>query len=77
METEIVKTLEGYMAPRHVILTTRKFRRNASHGMKVWRSRTRNFDVGHEVEHIEVACPNYTLTERGPVIERKKDKEDA
>jgi hypothetical protein len=77
METEIVENLvEQYETVRPMVLTTRWFRRNANLGMKVWRSTTRNFDCDFEVEHVEIGCPNYTLTDRGPVLEKKEKGDD-
>ncbi len=76
IELEFDETKQYCESPRPLVLTTRWFRRSAPLGMKVWRSVTRNFDCGHEIEHIEIACPNYKLTDRGPVIERKKETED-
>ena len=74
METEIVENMvEQYDEVRPLVLTTRIFRRNANLGMKVWRSVTRNFDCAFEIEHIEVGCPKYTLTDRGPVLEREEE----
>lgn len=35
------------------ILTTRRFRKNVTLGMKVWRSATVNLDDAFTVEHIE------------------------
>jgi hypothetical protein len=76
METEIVENMvDEYKMVRPLVLTSRRFRRNAGLGMKVWRSATCNFDYGTEIEHIEIGCPNYVLTDRGPVIERKKEDE--
>ena len=75
METEMVETLKEFEVQRPLILTTRKFRRSASFGTQVWRSVTRNFDFDQEIEHVEIACPNYKLTDRGPVLERK-EKDD-
>lgn len=78
METEIVENMvDEYNMVRPLVLTSRWFRRNANYGMKVWRSKSRNFDCGHEIEHIEIGCPSYVLTDRGPVIERKKENEEA
>ena len=75
METEITENMiEDAENARPLVLTSRKFRRNATLGMKVWRSKTRNFDYCTEIEHVEIACPNYVLTDRGPVIERKKEE---
>ena len=74
METEFTENMiKEAEAARPLVLTSRKFRRNANLGMKVWRSESRNFDYGTEVEHVEIACPSYELTERGPMIERKEE----
>ena len=67
MDKDLAET--GYLkAPDPVILTSSKFRRLVGHGMKVWRSETRNIDNGTVVEHIEMACPGYELTKRGPEL---------
>ena len=76
MEIDIEdRMVDEHETLRPMVLTTRWFRRNANLGMKVWRSESRNFDTDTEIEHIEIACPNYTLTDRGPVIERKKEED--
>ena len=62
-------------APRPDIRKSRSFRRVAPLGMKVWRSMTINFDTPHVVEHIEIGCPNYKLTDRGPVYDIKEQAE--
>lgn len=62
--------LEGCDAPRPLILTSRRFRRPANFGMKIWRSATRNFDYDLEIEHVEIACPGYKLTDNGPMMDR-------
>lgn len=73
MDFEELKQVE--QAPRPMVLTTRRFRRSAPCGMKVWRAVTRNFDYGTEIEHVELACPGYELSNNGPVHKRK-DEED-
>jgi hypothetical protein len=68
-----MKTVAQFIAaPRQDIRTSREFRRGASHGMKVWRSMTINFDLIQMIEHVVLECPNYKLTDRGPVYDRKK-----
>jgi len=75
MEPEVIQTLAAYAnVPQPLILTTRRFRRTARFGTHVWRSVTRNFDYDTEIEHIEMACPGYTLTDRGPVIDDNEDE---
>lgn len=54
------------------VRTSRRFKRTASLGMKVWRSMTVNFDCVYVIEHVELECPNYELTPNGPVYKRKK-----
>ena len=66
--------IDQHDASRPLILTTRRFRRSSNYGMKVWRSVTRNFDMDQEIEHVEIACPNYRLTDRGPVLDRKQEE---
>ena len=58
---------------RPLVLTTRWFRRGVSNGAQVRRAKTRNFCYGIEVEHIEVSCPGFELTERGPVLVEKDE----
>lgn len=58
--------------PKPDIRTSRQFKRGASHGMKIWRSMTINFDLAQMIEHVELECPNYELTPNGPVYKRKK-----
>lgn len=73
-EVEFEDVKEYLEAPKPLILTTRKFRRTAPLGMHVWRSATRNFDYGVDIEHVEIGCPGYKLSDRGPVHkEVKKD----
>jgi len=67
-----VKTVAFTEVPRHDIRTSRKFRRGATLGMKVWRSMTVNFDLPQIIEHVEIECPNYELTPNGPMYKRKK-----
>ena len=75
-ETTMTKILNADCnAPRPAILHTRRFRRSEKYGMLVWRSVTKNVDSGTEIEHIEIECPQYELTGRGPVLKKKK-KED-
>ena len=73
-EKKFAQLASDYEASRPLILRSRMFRRNATLGMKVWRGATRNFDTRTEIEHIEIACPKYVLTDRGPVIERKEEE---
>jgi hypothetical protein len=44
-----------------------------SNGAQVRRAKTRNFCYGIEVEHIEVSCPGFELTNRGPVLVEKDE----
>jgi hypothetical protein len=75
-EQKFAQLVADHAAAQPLILHSRRFRRNVGFGMKVWRSATRNFDYKTEIEHVELACPSYELTERGPVI-AKKEKEEA
>ena len=68
--------LKGIEAPRPLVLTTRRFRRSAPGGMKVWRSVTRNFDYDVEIEHVEIACPGYELSNSGPTHKRRETEDD-
>lgn len=61
---------------RPLVLTTRRFRRSAKLGMKVWRSVTRNFDYDLEIEHIEIGCPGYELSNNGPVHKKKEEDDE-
>jgi len=64
--------------PRPDIRMSRQHKRGAPLGMKVWRSMTINFDLLQTIEHVVIACPNYKLTERGPVFDFKtKEAEKA
>ena len=63
------------MAPPLDVRTTRKFKRSAPLGMKVWRSLTINFDCMQLVEHIELECPGFVLTEQGPVLKEPEATE--
>lgn len=58
---------------RPLVLTTRWFRRSVSNGAQVKRAMTRNFCYGTQIEHIEVSCPGFELTERGPVLLEKDE----
>jgi hypothetical protein len=71
----VKKVVEFIEVPRQDIKTSRKFRRGASHGMKVWRSMTINFDLIQMIEHVVMECPNYKLTNCGPVYDRKGKEE--
>lgn len=70
LELETLKSVKQEDAP--FVLTTRRFRRTVSQGMHVWRSTTRNFETSEEIEHVEIACPGYELTSRGPVHKAKE-----
>lgn len=59
---------------RPLVLTTRWFRRSVSNGAQVRRAKTRNFCYGIEIEHVEISCPGYDLTERGPVMREKENQ---
>lgn len=65
------KELPYIPVPKSDIRTSRRFRRGASLGMKVWRSMTINLDLPQIIEHIEIECPYLKLTDRGPVFDRK------
>lgn len=61
-------------APKIEILLTKRRKRSAPLGMKIWRSAALNLDCMQIVEHIEIACPKYELTARGPeLIEDEND----
>lgn len=74
MKTEKKNFVREHNELRPLVLTSRRFRRNANLGMKVWRSATRNFDYDFEIEHVEIACPKYSLTDRGPTIDKQDDE---
>lgn len=65
-----------YVVTRPDVRTSRKFRRSAPGGMKVWRAMTVNFDTRHTIEHVELECPDYKLTDRGPVFDYKEDSKE-
>jgi len=62
-------------APRHDVRRSRTFRRTLPLGMKAWRSMTINFDLIQTIEHVVLECPDYKLTERGPVYDIKEQAE--
>jgi hypothetical protein len=62
-------------APRVEVLNSKWRRRRVTLGMKVYRSASLNVDSTQIVEHIEIECPGYVLTERGPMIEKKDEDE--
>ena len=59
--------------PRQDVQTSRRFCRNICLGMQVYRSMTVNFDTFQIVEHIEIACPQFTLTNSGPRLKTKQE----
>ena len=59
--------------PKQDIQTSRRFCRNVPLGMQVYRSMTVNFDIPSMVEHIEMACPEFTMTENGPRLKTKQE----
>lgn len=63
----LLKIAEQLDETQPMLVTTRKFRRNETLGMVVWRTDTINLDNGNEIEHIEIACPGFELTVSGPV----------
>ena len=73
-EQKFAQLVADHAAAQPLILRSRMFRRNENFGMKVWRGATRNFDTEVEIEHIEIACPSYVLTGRGPMIEHKEEE---
>ena len=75
MDREAIEMLATLQEERPDIRSSRQFRRNVGHGMKVWRSETRNFTYDVLVEHITLECPHYHLTDRGPALNRK-EKDD-
>jgi len=63
-----------YIAERKQdVKTSRKFCKNVPLGMQVYRSMTVNFDIPQIIEHIEIACPMFTLTENGPQLKTKQE----
>lgn len=55
------------------IQTSKKRRKNVTLGMQVCRSMTVNFDTLQLVEHIELECPEYTMTNDGPRLKTKQE----
>ncbi len=55
------------------IQTSKRRRKNIHLGMQVCRSMTANFDTLQIVEHIELECPKYTLTDDGPRLKTKQE----
>jgi hypothetical protein len=55
------------------IQTSKKRRKNVALGMEVCRSMTANFDTLQIVEHIELSCPKYTMTNDGPRLKTKQE----
>ena len=76
MDEEAIEVLATLEEERPDVRTSRQFRRNVGHGMKVWRQETRNFTYGTRLEHITLECPGYRLTDRGPVMYRKEDNDE-
>ena len=61
--------------PKVEVLHSKRRRSNATLGMKVTRSQSLNVDCTQIVEHIEIECPGYVCTDRGPMM-RKKDEDE-
>ena len=59
--------------PKKEIQTSKRRRKNVALGMRVCRSMTMNFDLGLVVEHIELACPKFTLTKNGPRLKTEQE----
>lgn len=55
------------------VQTSKKRRKNVALGMQVCRSMTVNFDTLQLIEHIELACPKFTLTENGPRLKTEQE----
>ena len=55
------------------IQTSKRRRKNVHLGMQVYRSMTVNFNTLQIVEHIELACPKYTLTPDGPRLKTEQE----
>jgi len=70
-----VKVVEFIEVPRQDIRKSRSFRRVVPLGMKVWRSMTINFDLAQTIEHVVLECPQYKLTNNGPVYDIKEQAE--
>lgn len=59
--------------PKDNVQTSRRFCRNVPLGMQVYRSMTVNFDTPHVIEHIELACPQFTLSKDGPRLKTEQE----
>jgi hypothetical protein len=59
--------------PKDDVQTSRRFCRNIPLGMQVYRSMTVNFTLGQVIEHIELACPKFTLTNDGPRLKTEQE----
>jgi hypothetical protein len=59
--------------PKDDIQTSRRFCKNVALGMQVYRSMTVNFDTQHVIEHIELACPQFTLSKNGPRLKTEQE----
>ena len=59
--------------PSMDVQTSKRRRKNVALGMQVYRSMTVNFDTLQLVEHIEMSCPKFTLTETGPRLKTKQE----
>jgi hypothetical protein len=68
-------TVDYLAAPKIEVLHSKRRRSNATLGMKIWRSASLNVDSTQIVEHIEIGCPGYVCTDRGPMM-HKKDEDD-
>ena len=55
------------------VQTSKRRRRNVALGMQVYRSMTVNFDTFQVIEHIELACPKFTLTKDGPRLKTEQE----
>ena len=58
---------------RQDVPTSRRFCKNVHLGMKVYRSMTVNFDISQVIEHVEMSCPQFTLTKNGPRLKTKQE----
>ncbi len=59
--------------PKDDVQTSKKRRKNVALGMQVCRSMTVNFDTFLVIEHIELACPKFTLTKDGPRLKTEQE----
>ena len=59
--------------PKDDVQTSRRFCKNVALGMQVYRSMTVNFTLNQIIEHIEIACPQFTLTKNGPRLKTEQE----